>query len=440
MLKKFVIPAVIIICAIAFFKLMLASKEDSPAIKINEHVWRVEQKVIEKQTLSPIMTLYGKIETSDLLNAAAPASSRVEKILVKEGQTVEKGQLMVLLDQADFEPLVKQAQGKVNELNALIKSEQLRHEVNIQSLKYEKKLLNLSEKALIRAEKVKKQNLGSISETEQAMQQVERQRLSYNLMQFSVSEHSARAEQLQARLLQAEADLAKAQLAFERSKISAPFTGIVAKVNVAQGDRVNNNEKLLSFYSLENLEIRAKLPISVLHEVQKNLIDGDELKGIAVTGGHQVAVLLERLSGEGQASGIDAIFSVQGNAGEEKPGASLRIGSIVVLSLTRAAQKELIKVPHQAMYGNDRLYKIVDQRLQLVKVETIGEYRQQNEAQLLIKSDNLQAGDVILSTHLPNAFSGLKVDAVVNESASESANEPVDMNVDTADTNSDTIQ
>lgn len=436
MLKKFVIPVLIIICAIAFFKLMLASKEDSPAIKVNEHVWRVEQKIIEKQTLSPIMTLYGKIETSDLLNAAAPASSRVEKILVKEGQTVEKGQLMLLLDQADFEPLVKQAQGKVNELNALIKSEQLRHEINVKSLKYEKKLLNLSEKALTRAEKVKKQKLGSISETELAMQQVEKQRLSYNLMQFSVSEHAARAEQLQARLLQAEADLAKAQLAIERSKINAPFTGIVAKVNVAQGDRVNNNEKLLSFYSLEKLEIRAKLPINVLHEIQKNLMDGNELKGIASTGGHQTAVLLERLSGEGQASGIDAIFSVQSNAVEAKPGSSLRIGSIVVISLTRAAQKELIRVPHQAMYGNDRLYKIVDQRLQLVKVETIGEYRQQNEAQLLIKSDNLQSGDVILSTHLPNAFSGLKVDAI----SSDSANEPLDLNVDTADTNSVKIQ
>ena len=435
MLKKFVIPALIIICAIAFFKLMLASKEDAPAIKINEHVWRVEQKVIEKQTLSPIMTLYGKIETSDLLNAAAPASSRVEKILVKEGQTIEKGQLMVVLDQADFEPLVKQAQGKVNELNALIKSEQLRHEVNVKSLKYEKKLLNLSEKALARAEKVKKQNLGSISETEQAMQQVEKQRLSYNLMQFSVTEHSARVEQLQARLLQAEADLAKAQLAFERSKISAPFTGIVAKVNVAQGDRVNNNEKLLSFYSLENLEVRAKLPISVLHEVQKNLMQGHKLKGVAAAGNYQVAVLLERLSGEGQASGIDAIFSVQGGAAS-KLNSSLRIGSIVVISLIRAAQKELIKVPHQAMYGNDRLYKIVDQRLQLVKVETIGEYREQNEAQLLIKSDKLQSGDVILSTHLPNAFSGLKVDTIANESA----NEPVDMNVDTAETSIDKIK
>ena len=98
----------------------------------------------------------------------------------------------------------------------------------------------------------------------------------------------------------------------------------------------------------------------------------------------------------------------------------LRVGSIVVLNLQRSAQKNLIKVPYQAMYGTDRLYKIVANRLALVKVKTIGEYRQtvlqqdsiqMNQSQLLIKSEELQDGDEILTTHLPNAFTGLKVES-----------------------------
>ena len=417
MLKKFFIPVIIFIFAIAFFKLMLATRDETPAIAIDEHVWRVEQRIIDTQKLAPVITLYGKIETSELLNAAAPAPSQVAKVLVKEGEHIDQGQLMLTLDVNDFEPLVKQAQGKVNELKALIKSEQLRHKVNISSLKYEKKLLNLSEKALLRAEKVKNQNLGSVSETEQAMQEVQRKRLTYNAMQFSVNEHETRLEQLQARLMQAEAELSKARLALERSQIYAPYSGVVARVYVARGDRVNSNEKLLSFYSMERLEVRAKLPINIMAEVQQNLRDGHRLTGIASNGGQQVPVVLERLSGEGQASGVDAIFLVQAN------NSRFRIGSIVVVSLQRAAQENLIKVPYQAMYGTDRLYKIVDNRLQSVKVQTIGEYPSQNQGQdqsmdindqpqLLIRSDELKSGDVILSTHLPNAFSGLKVELV----------------------------
>jgi len=139
---------------------------------------------------------------------------------------------------------------------------------------------------------------------------------------------------------------------------------------------------------------------------------------MASNGGQQVPVILKRLSGEGQASGVDAILSMQAN------GSHFRIGSIAVVRLQRMAQGDLIAVPYQAMYGTDRLYKIVDNRLQSVTVQSVGEYaaadknsamsldQSQKMTQLLIRSDELNSGDAILSTHLPNAFSGLKVDLV----------------------------
>ncbi len=442
MLKKFIIPLIIFILAIVFFKMMTATKEQSPEIEVNEHVWRVEQRMVEKQKLSPVITLYGRVETSELLNAAAPAACQVARVLVKEGEYVDKGQLMLSLDPADFEPPLMQAQSKVKELKALLKSDQLRHKTNLESLKNEKKLLRLSEKALARAEKVKKQNLGSISETEQAMRQVEIQRLSYNNMQFSVDEHQARQEQLEARLIQAEADLRKNSLAVERSQIIAPFSGVVAKVNVAQGDRVNANEKLLSFYSTERLEIRAKLPVSVLSEIQQSIAAGFVLKGYAGSGSlendsQQVPLLLDRISGEAQASGVDAIFTIKAEQ------VRFRMGAIVVVRLQRPARDNMIKVPYQAMYGSDRLYQIKDNRLQAIKVKTIGEYYQQDntldigretqtpgrEVVLLVESDALQQGDSILSTHLPNAFSGLKVDVVADKHVKTDAEKTVKVSV-----------
>ena len=427
MLKKFIIPLIIFILAIVFFKMMLATKKESPEIETKEHVWRVEQSIVEKQKLSPVITLYGRVETSELLNAAAPAACQVAKVLVKEGEYIDKGQLMLSLEQADFEPRLMRTQAKVKELKALIESDQLRHKINLESLKNEKKLLRLSEKALARAEKVKRQNLGSISETEKAMQQVEKQRLSYNASQFSVDEHQSRQEQLEARLMQAEADLLQARLALERSQIVAPFSGVVAKVNVAQGDRVNNNEKLLSFYSMEHLEIRAKLPVSVLAEIQQSIREGSALKGDASSGSQQVPLLLARISGEAQASGVDAIFTITAEQ------VNFRMGAIVVVRLQRPARDNMIKVPYQAMYGSDRLYQIKDNRLQAIKVKTIGEhYREDSivnsqtltqEPELLVESDELKSGDSILTTHLPNAFTGLKVDVLVDERVKESIKE-----------------
>ena len=98
MLKKFFIPIVIFIVAIAFFTVMLSTREVADEIKFKEHVWRIEQTIVEKQRLSPSITLYGRIESHDLLNAAAPVSSQVEKVLIKEGQHIKKGQLMLVLE------------------------------------------------------------------------------------------------------------------------------------------------------------------------------------------------------------------------------------------------------------------------------------------------------------------------------------------------------
>ena len=243
------------------------------------------------------------------------------------------------------------------------------------------------------------------------MQQVEKQRLAFNNMQFSVTEHEARLAQLQARLMQAEAELSRNQLALQRSQIHAPFTGVVAKVNVAQGDRVNSNEKLLSFYSMEELEIRAKLPIKIVSEVQQSLDNGEHLTGLASNGGQLVPVELSRLSGQAQASGVDAIFTT-------KDRVPFRLGSIVIVHLQRAAQDQVFAVPYQAMYGNGKLYKIENNRLQAVSVNSVGEYLSGQpvasaaKASLLVKSEELEHGDTILSTHLPNAVNGLKVDTV----------------------------
>jgi RND family efflux transporter MFP subunit len=425
MIKKLIIPAFIFILAFAFFAVMVSTREKSPVIETGERVWRVEQAEVVPQTLAPIITLYGKIETPDLFNAAAPINTLVEQVNIKEGEYVKKEQLLLTLDQRDFLPLLKQSRGKVDELNALIKSEKLKHEINLKSLSHEKKLLRLSEKALQRAETVKRKKLGSISETELAMQQVEKQRLLLIARQFSVDEHQARLEQLQARLLQAEAELEKSQLALERSKIYAPFSGVVAKVNVAAGDRVNNNEKLLSLYSMDKLEIRAKLPNTIMAEIKQDLLDNKTLTGMAYTGSKSFPIVLERLSGEGSASGVPAIFSVA------EDNIRIRLGTIVVVRLQRTSKPDLIAVPYQAMYGYDHLYKIVDARLHSVTVETVGEYQLDAPLQstpdkmLLIRSAELKAGDHILVTHLPNAFNGLKVETISASSSTVLRSEPL---------------
>jgi hypothetical protein len=74
------------------------------------------------------------------------------------------------------------------------------------------------------------------------------------------------------------------------------------------------------------------------------------------------------------------------------------------------AEDDVVAVPYQAIYGNSRLYLLLDDRLQGVEVESIGQYIDADGTSLLlVKSSQINNGDEIVVTHLPNAVSGLKV-------------------------------
>jgi hypothetical protein len=70
-------------------------------------------------------------------------------------------------------------------------------------------------------------------------------------------------------------------------------------------------------------------------------------------------------------------------------------------------------VPVQSLYGDDRIYTVVDGRLRGVQVNTLGRRIDRNgQMQLLVRpSDRLLEGEV-LTTSLPQASTGLKVDVI----------------------------
>ena len=116
-----------------------------------------------------------------------------------------------------------------------------------------------------------------------------------------------------------------------------------------------------------------------------------------------VELALDRLAGEADPSGIDGFFRV--TAGVER----LRLGNLLKLNLQRPEQTDLVPIPFQSIYGNNRIYLLRDGRMQGVVVETIGQYLPPGrEAALLIRSPEIGAGDRIIRTHLPHAVSGLK--------------------------------
>jgi len=338
------------------------------------------------------------------LQAAAPGGGIVEKVFVRNGASVKQGQPLVTMDRRDFAASLLQAEADLRDIDNQIAELKVRHQSNLASLDTERELLVLANAEVKRLTELKKQNLSADTAINAARSESARRQLAVTSRELDVDSYPSRLQILQARHDRGKAELDQAGLAMTRSEIAAPFDAIISEVAVSAGDRVLLGQILISLFPINDLEIRAHLPINYIDSVRQ-AIANDQVLYASVTnrkvpGRFQV----RRLAGEAEATGIDVYFAIDAVAGQLRP------GDLLPLSLELPPESGVIGVPYQAIYGNSRIYRVVEGRLQGVDVTSIGQARTtDNQILVLIRSDDIEPGDLIAVTHLPNAVSGLKV-------------------------------
>ena len=402
------LPVLIIVLAVSAFSYLKASKPERKKPVAKEKVWLINAISVKPGSLAPELTLHGKVETPALLRAAAPGAGQITQVLVRPGEIEKPGQVLVSMDDRDFAAANLQAKADVMDIDAQLAELKIRNLSNVKALEQEKKLLDLANREVKRVERLKSNNLTSESALSDAHEMLGRQELSLLGKQLEVDRYKTTVKQLRARLSRAKARLAETSLAIERSEISADFAGIIAKVPVSTGDRVQVADILVSLYALDSLEIRASIPAGYQAEIQTALENGDLLTARAEMSGNLFQLELLRLAGEARADGIDAYFKVTDGSSR------LRIGNLLNVNLQRPVQHNVIAVPYRAIYGNNRVYIHREDRMVAVDVEAVGLFEEDGKPALLIRSNNLQSGDQIITTHLSNAVDGLKV-KLVNE-------------------------
>lgn len=401
--KRILLPVVILALGVAGFAALKATRPAPLKVTVAEPVWRVVAEPVKLTRAGALLTLNGRVENPRLTAAAAPAAGRVLRVSAREGERVRAGQVLLTLDPRDFKPRVEQARGQVLELEAALSSERLRHQADLEQLAQEKRLRDLAAADVERFQRLQQENFYSQTAVEQSRSSLVRQDITVRTRELAIADHVARLAQLEARLIQARATREEAELALQRSRVSAPFDGVVSQVAVAEGDQVNGGQALLRLYPFEGLEVRAKLPASVQDEFLDGLRRGEQAAAVLADG--KTTLRLTRVSGAADARGLDAFFSLTSASAGNLP----RVGELLSLGVRRAARDGVAVLPYAALYGGDRVYRIVEGRLQAVAVTLLGEAGG-SPRRVLVQGAALQDGDRVLATHLPNAVSGLKVE------------------------------
>lgn len=402
MLKR-LLPLIILAVGVLVFITLKATRPEPAEVTATERSWRVEVQAITPGSQVPVLPLYGEVLAPDQQTITATLAGRVAERPVSEGMSVKQGDLLLALDEADIGPVLAQARAQVDDLDAQISSEQVRYRNDQAALKSEQAIVANARRQFERIESLVGRNLASRENLEAATDALARAELTVSTRQRAIQEHPARLQSLEAKLAQARANLAATQRDVDRARVVAPFDGVVTGIEVAVGDQVSRNEPLLTVYPTRGLEVRARVPQVFQNELITALGQGQTLTAIS-DNGHEF--VLARFAGLSDPAGTEAVLELQGEPG------GLRPGGLLPLTLERPARQQAVDVPFSALYGADSVYLMTeDGRMQRIEVERIGEARSENgERRLLIAGEQLTPGARLITTHLPNAVTGLKVE------------------------------
>ncbi len=401
---RILLPLLALGLAAFIYHALLSSKTERQKPQLAEKVWQIEALTAAPQSLAPSVTLYGHIESPERLQAGAPGPGVVERVFVRNGTRVQRDEPLIRLDPRDFEAALRQSEADYRDVENQLDELQIRHRADRAALDTERELMAIAEAEVERLVKLQQQNLSTDTALNSARSELERRRLAVLSRELDVASYPARLKALEARRDRARARVDQDRLAFDRAEISAPFDAIVSRVTVAAGDRVAIGQVLLELFPFDSLEIRAHLPLKYMDTLRRALAAGQTLRARVTRAGTDRSFALLRLAGEAEATGIDIYFDAS------ESGESLRPGELLALDLELPREDDVYALPYQAIYGNSRIYRVIDDRLQALDVVSVGQTRDADGGTLvLIRSDRITPGDRIATTHLPNAVTGLKV-------------------------------
>ena len=122
-----ILPILILAVGIGGLVALVNSKPQRAALEAREKAWVIDVLTIEPATVTPQLSLYGRVQSPRTANMSAAVTADVRAVGVLEGQYVKAGESMVVLDDREAELLRAQRAAEVAEIRAQIDNERQRH-------------------------------------------------------------------------------------------------------------------------------------------------------------------------------------------------------------------------------------------------------------------------------------------------------------------------
>jgi HlyD family secretion protein len=225
---------------------------------------KVRAVAVQRGPIRSVVSTNGKIEPVQNFEAPAPFSTTVRRVLVKEGDHVRKGQLLLQLDDADVRAQAARAQAQVKAAQAnqsSLQAEGTHEEVltlNTQLVKA-RSARDAAQHNLDALRRLQQEGAASPGEVRQAENTLQSAQADLTLIEQKQKDRYSKPEaaRIEAQAAEAQAAYDAAEDALRKSSVRAPFDGTVYSLPVKQGAFVQAGELLLQEADLSRVLVRA---------------------------------------------------------------------------------------------------------------------------------------------------------------------------------------
>lgn len=311
--------------------------------------------------LKQTMALSGALRAVDQASVKARVAAEVREVLVREGESVTAGQILVRMDTSEFQARVDQAKGNLHAMRAQLDIATKNRDNN---------------RALL--------DKGFISRA---------------AFDNTASQYAA-----------AQANVEAAQGAFDivqkllnDSVVRAPISGLIAMRNIQPGEKVSVDYKLLDIVNLKKMECEALVPTSDIAKIKigQNVILRSE--GLA----EEFIGTVTRINPATQAGSRSIAIYIQ----IANPHDLLKAGMFVDAQLILRTKANVIAIPQTAVHkeSSGTYVYAIENNLIVRKNITLGQDGRSGEDALIEITSGLHAEDQIVKTDMGNLRPGTAV-------------------------------
>jgi HlyD family secretion protein len=353
--KKFIIAGVVVLVLAALVALSVSSSQSK--------VTAVTSAKVVREDLSSVVTGSGEIKPKTYVNIGAQGFGKIVKLLVKEGDTVKRGQTLAQLENV-------QSSADVNAQHANVETSQKDLEaaqaaINTANSEVVRDQADLEQKSLDykRAQELYSSQLISKSD-------FDAKKAAFNVAQATLAQAQSKVAEMQAqrassagRVTQASATLRRLSDVLSKTEYVAPFDGIVTNLPVREGETVvmgiqnapGSTLMTLADMSVITAEVRidetdiVNVKLGEPAEVSMDAIPGQTFKGKVTEIGDQALVrstgvaTSQTTAGSQEAKDFKVVVTV------DNAPANLRPGLSATAKITTASKSAVLAMPIQAL-------------------------------------------------------------------------------------------